>query len=285
MKTILVPTDYSDNAHHALRFAFYMSGVSPVRICVFHWTEILIPTSTPQHLYKEKYEEIKNAKTEELKSDTLKVLKSLEVDEQEVNIFYFLKDSASLEESLVETAKEIKADLIVMGTLGASGMKKIFLGSNTSKIIDKAEIPTVAVPAGYFISPIRKIAYASDLKEVKKEVGELVNFAKLFNATIEIFNVHPSFPEWVDPTPENLEKISQELHQAYPGQKFNVHVVQTYKDNDTVYGIKKFVDGYKPDMLAMFTVKRTFWDKLFDPSRTEEVAFDTDVPLLTLKKR
>jgi hypothetical protein len=34
----------------------------------------------------------------------------------------------------------------------------------------------------------------------------------------------------------------------------------------------------------MFTVKRTFWDKLFDASRTEEYAFNATIPLLTLKK-
>jgi nucleotide-binding universal stress UspA family protein len=63
-----------------------------------------------------------------------------------------------------------------------------------------------------------------------------------------------------------------------------VHVVQTYKENEVVYGIEKFVKSFKPEMLAMFTVKRNFFDKLFDGSLTEEVAHSTSIPLLTLKK-
>jgi nucleotide-binding universal stress UspA family protein len=117
------------------------------------------------------------------------------------------------------------------------------------------------------------------------EVGELVRFAKMFKASIDIFHVFPSFPQWVDPSEENIAALTAKLHAAYPGQKFNIQVVQTYKENDVVTGIETFVKSFKPDVLAMFTVKRTFWDKLFDASRTEEFAFNATIPLLTLKKK
>ena len=58
MKTILVPTDYSDNARHALRFALYLNENTPFHIVLLHLGEILVPTSTPQHLYKEMYEKL-----------------------------------------------------------------------------------------------------------------------------------------------------------------------------------------------------------------------------------
>ncbi len=284
MKTILVPTDYSENASHALRFAFYLANQADLNLIVFHWTEILIPTSTPQFLYKELYEEQRKAKLAELQQETEKVIQSLELETSKVRVSYVLKDAFSMYDSLIEASKEQNANLIVMGTLGATGLKKVFLGSNTASVIEKSDIPVVAVPVGYALGPIRKVAYASDLKDVVNEVGELVKFAKIFQASIEIFHVYPSFPQWVDASKENLEKISGQLHDKYADQKFNIHVVQTYKENETVYGIKKFVDSYKPDLLAMFTVKRTFWDRLFDSGRTEEVAFDTSIPLLAIKK-
>jgi len=285
MKTILVPIDYSENSQHALRFAIYLlEKSSDLRLIVFHNVEILIPTSTPQHLYKEYYQEQFDAKMEELKAETAKAIQISELTVAPSRVEYVLKDAFSLDVALVETAKEHAVDLIVMGTLGASGLKKVFVGSNTAKVIDKSEIPVLAIPSGYAIAPIKKIAYASDLKDVAAEVGTLVPLAKLFAASIEIFHVYPTYPQWADASKGNLEKISAQLHEKYQGQKFNLHVVQTYKENETVYGIKKFIDSYKPDLLAMFTVKRTFWDKLFDPSRTEELAFDTNVPLLTLKK-
>jgi len=284
MKTILIPTDYSENAHHALRFAIYISEITPLKICVFHWSEILIPTSIPQHLYKELYEQQTESRLVQLKSDTAKVLKSMELSENAKQIHYVLKDGSNLDDCLVDAVNENQVDLVIMGTHGAGGIKKMFFGSNTSRIIEKAQIPVLAVPSDYKLAPIRKIAYASDLKNVKKEVGELVKFAKVFNASIEIFHVFPSFPQWIDPSKENIEKINEELNEIYHGQKFNIHVVQTYKENDIVNGIEKFVSSFKPDVLAMFTVKRSFFDKLFDASRTEEFALSTNIPLLTLKK-
>jgi nucleotide-binding universal stress UspA family protein len=284
MYSVIVPTDYSENANHALRFAIYMSDKVKMKIGVFHWVEILIPTSTPPHLYKELYEEQKSFKLAQLKENVDKVLASLERKAEDVSIDYFLKDGSSLDDTLAEAVKECQADVVVMGTQGASGLTKFFMGSNTASVIDHANVPVIAIPEQYPLGPITKIGYASDLKDVVTEVAELVKFAKPFGASIEIFHVYPSFPQWADSSKENLDKISEHIHKTYPGQKFHLHVVQTYKENDTVYGIKKFVEGYKPDMLAMFTVKRTFWDKLFDSSRTEEVAFDVKVPLLTLKK-
>lgn len=284
MKTILIPTDFSENAHHALRFALYLSESVNLKICVLHWTEILIPTSTPTNHYKELYDQQFDSKLKTFKTDIQKVLKSVDHQGDESKIQYVLKDSSSFEDSTLETIQENNIDLVIMGTHGASGIKKIFFGSNTTQIIDKAQIPVIAIPASYQLSPIRKIAYASDLKDVVGEVGELVKFAKLLKASIEIFHVFPSFPQWVDPSEDNIAKLTEKLALAYPNQDFSIRVMQTYKENDVVSGIETYVNSFKPDVIAMFTVKRTFWDKLFDASRTEEFAFNATIPLLTLKK-
>lgn len=284
MKTILIPTDFSENAHHALRFALYLSENTSLKICVLHWTEILIPTSTPTNHYKELYDQQFDSKLNELKANTLQVLNSVEYTKNVSNIHYILKDSSSFGDSTIEAIQENNVDLVIMGTHGASGIKKIFFGSNTTQIIDKAQIPVFAIPASYPLAPIHKIAYASDLKDVVGEVGELVKFAKLFNSSIEIFHVFPSFPQWVDPSEENIAKLTEKLTLAFPNQHFTIRVVQTYKENDVVSGIETYANSFKPDAMAMFTVKRTFWDKLFDASRTEEFAFNATIPLLTLKK-
>ena len=284
MKTILIPTDFSENAHHALRFALYLNENVDLKICILHWTEILIPTSTPTNHYKELYDQAFNSKLNELKTNTLLVLNSVEYTKDQSKIHYILKDSSSFEDSTIEAIKENNVDLVIMGTHGANGFKKIFFGTNTAQIIDKAQIPVIAIPASYKLTPIHKIAYASDLKDVVAEVGELVKFAKLFKASIEIFHVAPSFPQWVDPSEENISKLTEKLTIAYPHQHFTIRVVQTYKENDVVAGIETYAKSFKPDAMAMFTVKRTFWDKLFDASRTEEFSFNASIPLLTLKK-
>jgi hypothetical protein len=46
-----------------------------------------------------------------------------------------------------------------------------------------------------------------------------------------------------------------------------------------------YVEIHKPDMLAIFTVKRSFWDKFFDPSITEEIAFAIHKPIVIFQAK
>ena len=52
--------------------------------------------------------------------------------------------------NLITALKKIiavqKPDLIVMGTKGASGLKRILIGSNTVNVIAKTKVPVLVIP-------------------------------------------------------------------------------------------------------------------------------------------
>jgi nucleotide-binding universal stress UspA family protein len=47
---------------------------------------------------------------------------------------------------IVEEAKERNVDLIIMGTRGMTGLKRVFLGSVAQKVIGYAPCPVMVVP-------------------------------------------------------------------------------------------------------------------------------------------
>jgi nucleotide-binding universal stress UspA family protein len=47
---------------------------------------------------------------------------------------------------IVEEAKKKNVDLIVMGTRGKTGLKRVFLGSVAQKVIGYAPCPVMVVP-------------------------------------------------------------------------------------------------------------------------------------------
>ena len=49
-------------------------------------------------------------------------------------------------EEIIKYAEENSIDLIVMGTLGKSGLDKFLLGSLADKVIRNSKIPVIAVP-------------------------------------------------------------------------------------------------------------------------------------------
>jgi nucleotide-binding universal stress UspA family protein len=50
-------------------------------------------------------------------------------------------------ESIVKAAGTVKADLIVMGTQGRSGLSRLLLGSTAEKVLRTSPIPVITVPA------------------------------------------------------------------------------------------------------------------------------------------
>ena len=58
--------------------------------------------------------------------------------------------------------KKEHIELLLMGTTGATGAKKVFLGSTAAKIINKIDIPILAIPEGTIFTPIEKILFSVD---------------------------------------------------------------------------------------------------------------------------
>ena len=61
-------------------------------------------------------------------------------------------------------------DLIVMSTLGASGWKEVFVGSNTERVIRHATCPVLVIPDGVHELKIRRVLVPSTLKPDQKIV-------------------------------------------------------------------------------------------------------------------
>ena len=56
-----------------------------------------------------------------------------------------IKTTTSVPEEIIEYAKDKKSDLIVMGTRGRTGFKKMLLGSVASAVVTHAGCPVMVV--------------------------------------------------------------------------------------------------------------------------------------------
>ena len=135
MKKILVPTDFSKSAEYALKVAAQIAKKNNGEILLIHMLEL--PTSgndavSSSHdipelmLFKNaalnKLEEIMNA-------DFLKGINISKVIQFEMAF-----------DGILKSGKAHTADLIVMGSHGASGFQEMFIGSNTEKVVRNTTI-------------------------------------------------------------------------------------------------------------------------------------------------
>src|SRR4029078_9611095 len=83
-----------------------------------------------------------------------------------------------------------KADLVVMGTKGAAGLKGALVGTFTADVIESIDCPLLAVPHQARFTGIKKIVYATnyafnDFENIEK----VVEFAKYFNAEVILLHI------------------------------------------------------------------------------------------------
>jgi nucleotide-binding universal stress UspA family protein len=281
MNTIILPTDFSDNSINAIRYGLEIAKVTKAEVIFFHVNHVpVIAPNTPVGVYDSliTYDEEKQMQAlEDLRES---IYKELNLNPTEVKSRCVLKLGFAVDE-IINISEETNAGLVVLGTEGASGFKKIFLGSNASGVIKKTPCPVLSIPQDYRFSGIRKIALATDFHHVEDKLilSPLLEIAVLFGAEINILHVKTdkdSVPEFSE-TSEGFE-LKEFLNEV----PVSFRIIE---NKDVVKGIEKFIEEQKIDILAMMPHKQTFWESLFNKSYTEEIALDAIAPLLILPEK
>ena len=270
--TILVPTDFSKLSKVAVLYAVQIAKKLKADIILL---AVINAASSSRALPKWKRleeEMVIMAKddAEQLISEIKKGIKG----KIEISYRYILGFPV---EDMIETfVTDNGVDMIVMGTKGASGLKKVVMGSNAAAVIDNSSVPVIAIPENAEYKTISKIAYASDLFNLHEEIKMVALFARLFDATVQVLHILPAdSAKKVDKTMEtDLIKISKY-------QKIAYHVL---RNDSIVDALNTYIIDEQVDMLAMFTHKLDFYEKLFGKSVTRQLTFHAQVPLITFNK-
>lgn len=280
MKTILVPTDFSANALNAMKYAIKLAEKLDSKLIFFHSTHIPLKVELfgipPSEMRKM---EIKNAdeKTALLDITLNKLYRQLHLVRDASRTQMIVKNELLVVEDIIVAAHRSKAEMIVMGTHGASGISKIF-GSTTSILISKSEIPVLAIPSKFRFREIRKVLYASDLKNPVSELKRILPLARSLNAVIDVFNLcyHESGDE---------EKLFRKLETT---SKYDqLRLVQLKRNpGETVFEqLREFLNYSRPDWVVMFPEKKSLFEYIFEGSKTEKLSYNLKMPLLSVRKK
>jgi nucleotide-binding universal stress UspA family protein len=114
---------------------------------------------------------------------------------------------------IAELAEEVKADTIVMGTHGSSGIQA-FAGSNASRVIQIAPCPVVVIKEKAFGRGYKNIVLPLDLtKETKQKVNAAVKIAGHYDSTIHILTMAESDEFLANKLHNNLAQVKEYLEE------------------------------------------------------------------------
>jgi len=133
--TILHPTDFSEHSQHAFHLAFALARDHGARLIVLHvairptivYGEGIVPVD-PEGVFQEEKERLRHVGAE--RSD--------------VRIEHCLEEGDPVTE-ILRVAQESNVDLIVMGTHGRRGLRRLLMGSVAEQVVRKSMCPVLTV--------------------------------------------------------------------------------------------------------------------------------------------
>jgi nucleotide-binding universal stress UspA family protein len=275
MVNILVPTDLSDLSKIAVEYAVKIVNKLGGTLTLLHVVSLTQPTRASMRLQLKSLEkELMETAKEDLEAFANEISSKLKTDQQ---IKFEVVNGASFSETVKREAKRLGTGLIVMGTRGARGIRKYVLGTNTASVIEVSHVPVMAVPEQGDFKSFETVVYATDLKDVERELQILVPYLTEFNSNVHLLHVTPSLKE----VSALEKKVSAIIAKA--GIVNVVAKVIVNKDIDEA--IDYYVNESKADLLAMFTHDVTFYEKLFNRSVTRKMAFHNKIPLLAFRQK
>lgn len=276
MQKILVPTDFSKNALKAVVYASEIAQKTGAAIHLLHVIEPSLNMATMQtDSSATKVVEEKTAKLDDS-------LKSIADAYPQVKVTPCLAGGAVIA-SIFKYMENEKPDLVVMGTSGASGLKKYIMGSVTAGVIGKTKIPVLAIPVSYELEKPDAIMFATNQFEKDKEIlDKIVAISKIFSAPIHVIvfkerggNKNADFIY----NEEQLNSYLKFLKETFPAAKFKGAILEGTDFEITI-------DGYNNkneiDMIAMVTYPKSFFEKVLIKSITKQMAFHSTIPILAI---
>ncbi len=276
MKKIILPTDFSDNAYNAIRYAVQLfKNVE----ATFYLTHTYIPTiyqteyvlhSPSQIVMGDIYQENLQGQLEELKT---------KIKEEFNNPNHtFIPHTAFnvLVGEVLDMIENENADLVIMGTQGATGAKAILFGSQTVNVIKKATCPVIAVPSGFEYENPTEILFPTDYKidYSAEQLQQLLDIAEDHIGSVEVIHVSTGY-DLTENQLKNKQKLSAILAKT-------AHLFHDLPSQDLITAINNFQMKKRMNLLAMVQNKHTFLERLFIEPIIKKIGFHVTIPFMVI---
>lgn len=264
MKTILAPVDFSEASSNSVSFAAELSRRSSARLVIVN----ILQEGEDENESRNRLESMKEDLKQSIGSD--------------LNC-----DTSFAHGNLITTLKKIIAvqrpDLIVMGTKGASGLKKVLIGSNTVNVLSNTKVPVLVIPEvarfeNFLNKGKNRIVLATDLEilendkglDILKEIALLIIEPKLRVLSVRSKNAS---------LPDSKRKERDFLLSQFKPEIETERV--TIFSSGVISGINFYLSQRDTDTGLVAMIARDS-GRLIQKHYTREMASHTHLPLLVL---
>jgi nucleotide-binding universal stress UspA family protein len=263
MKTVIAPVDFSEASRNAVLFSAELAKRASAPLVVINILQKGEDEEEPKKKLKDIELDLKKSFGPDLKCETSIARGELVASLQKIIDLH-------------------KPDIIVMGTKGASGLKRILIGSNTVNVIAKTTVPVLVIPeAARFEKFLMKgkngIVLATDLDAVEndgaldllKEIALLIIEPK-----IKVLSVRPRNTDI-----DYLKRMERSALLSVFRPEIESERKTVFSSN-VIKGINFYLNTHVDTGLVAMIARDT--GNLIQKHYTREMASHTHLPLLVL---
>ncbi|MBV6655588.1 MAG: universal stress protein [Mameliella sp.] len=271
MKKILVPTDFSAVAANAYQFAQEIALRQDASVDVMH-------AYHPSFDYSNPYLDMPAAEFDSIKRELLDQFVESNTYEAGGGVATLSKPILSIgfaSEEIVRLSNDY--DLIVLGTTGEGNLLEKAFGSVSTHVARFAHCPVLLVPGNCNCGGFEEVVFASNYQAADESMVK-----QLLTVTgPEINNVHFVHVDNEANSPYHVEEILHEQAELYGAATIGFNSVGIECPN-VQEGIVQYASDIRADLIVMGTIHRSFIERLFHKSVTQQVVFHTTIPLLVM---
>ncbi|MEM8845973.1 MAG: universal stress protein [Bacteroidota bacterium] len=272
MKGIIVPVDFSEQSENALQVAASLAKKHDSELYVLHMLE-LSPSIMSESGYIAQEQVVHLIKVGEKRFNDFLDKSYL----KGIKVIPIIKHYKVFQE-VDEIAKKHDIELIVMGSHGTDGLKEIFIGSNTERVVRSSEIPVLVVKGEVKQFELKNFVFACDYKEENiPALKKAKQMAELFDADLKLVYINTPADEFLS-TEDAYNRISKFLNLAKEGFE-----VEIYNDYSVEKGILNYSETVAADLIGIPTHGRKGLTHFFMGSIGEDVANHSNIPVITFK--
>ena len=271
MKSILVPVDFSKCAGNALQSALAIAGKTGAEVQVLH---VIFPNEgVDNNVYNVFWsDEYMTERNKGLNAWVNRLRKQPAFKKVPVKMECRIGFPVP---AICDAADEVHADLIVMGTTGATGLRGAFLGSIAAGVLAKTKRPLLSIPKDADLNLEANAVLATDFRFKPGALSlsvlrELLTFSK---GTLHVVHIVDKPGEARDVARE--KSMSEKLGNA----RHDFHYLH---DRDVAQAVSNFIESVDGGLLVAVAHEHSLLHKLFYDSITRRLAHRLHVPMLTL---
>jgi nucleotide-binding universal stress UspA family protein len=285
MKTLLVATDFSANAKHAVDYAYKLAEQMQANLVLCN--AFIVPAEMPDAGFVSwpmyEFEETLKDSEEELKALRTK-LEEENVDSIFKPAIHCANDAGTVPDVINDAVEQRNVLLSIMATHGGNTLSDLVIGNHSRRMIDETTVPLLLVPFKAEIKAIKKVAFATDFSQPEKDlqiIYKLINLIRPLNAELLITHIENvkeqshEFKKWLDNFLVELSNKADYPHIYY----------RLIKSKNADDGLNWLCESGHVDVLAMVHREHGLIANIFKGSHTQKIANHLHIPLLVFPER